>query len=286
MLRRRLRLLGPSEATRVSREYSPGKLRMLLELKRDGRKKARLILQGFREPIEWDEGSVASPVAFASTLRMLLFAAGLRSDVISVNDVSVAFLQSHPYPPDQTPRYVSYEKYRNAVDSVFQLLGPIYGQRAASREWYHTLSGWLTSDEMGFVQGKNEPCLFTHPTTGLKIVIYVDDLLVRGSSIESSRFHTALESKFDCRPGSRQVLTPENPIEFTGIRVTTERGNKVDSYFMDQSESISKFLTQHDLDTVRDRDSPMPEVLLRDCPPAPAARFSNWTINLKDSECT
>ena len=29
-----------------------------------------LILQGFREPLEWDEGSVASPVAFASTLRI------------------------------------------------------------------------------------------------------------------------------------------------------------------------------------------------------------------------
>ena len=80
MLRCRLRLLGPAEATRVSREYSLGKLRMLLELKRDGRKKARLILQGFREPLEWDEGSVASPVAFASTLRMLLFTAGLFSE--------------------------------------------------------------------------------------------------------------------------------------------------------------------------------------------------------------
>ena len=110
MLRRRLRLLGRSEATRVSREYSLGKLRMLLELKRDGRRKARLILHGFREPMEWDEGSVASPVAFASTLRMLLFTAGPRSDVISVNDVSVAFLQSDPYPEDQTPRYVSYAR--------------------------------------------------------------------------------------------------------------------------------------------------------------------------------
>ena len=120
MLRRGLiRLLGPAEATRVSKEYSLGKLRMLLELKRDGMKKARLILQGFREPLEWDEGSVASPVAFASTLRMLLFTARLRSDVISVNDVSIAFLQSDSYPEDQTPRYVSYEKYWKSVESIF-----------------------------------------------------------------------------------------------------------------------------------------------------------------------
>ena len=71
MLRRRPRLLGPAEATRVSREYSLGKLRMLLKLTQDGREKARPILQGFREPSEWGEGFVAPPVAFASTLRML-----------------------------------------------------------------------------------------------------------------------------------------------------------------------------------------------------------------------
>ena len=277
MLRRRLRLLGPAEATRVSREYSLGKLRMLLELKRDGRKKARLILQGFREPLEWDEGSVASPVAFASTLRMLLFTAGLRSDVISVNDVSVAFLQSDSYPEDQTPRYVSYEKYRKSVESIFQLLGPIYGQRAASREWYFTLSRWLTSDEMGFKQGSNEPCLFVNPITGLKLVIYCDDFLVRGSGPESAKFHTALESRFDCRPGSRQVLTPENPIEFTGVRISMEKGALADSYFMDQSEAIARFLTQHDMCDVRCRESPMPDAaeLFSDSEPV-SAEVASW----------
>jgi hypothetical protein len=259
MLRRRLRLLGPAEATRVSREYSLGKLRMLLELKRDGRKKARLILQGFREPMEWDEGSVASPVAFASTLRMLLFKAGLRSDVISVNDVSVAFLQSDSYTEDQSPRFVSYEKYRESVQTIFQLLGPIYGQRAASREWYFTLSRWLTSDEMGFKQGTNEPCLFVNPVTGVKLVIYCDDFLVRGSGVESAKFHTSLESRFDCRPGSRQVLTPDNPIEFTGVRISMEKGVKTDKYFMDQSEAIARFLEAHDMCDVKCRESPMPK---------------------------
>ena len=61
----------------MSREHSLGKLRMLLELKRDGRKKARLILHGFREHLEWDEGLVVSPVAFASTLRMISLHQGL-----------------------------------------------------------------------------------------------------------------------------------------------------------------------------------------------------------------
>ena len=32
------------------------RLRMRLEAKKDGRKKARLIVQGFREPLSWDVG--------------------------------------------------------------------------------------------------------------------------------------------------------------------------------------------------------------------------------------
>ena len=61
----------------------------------------------------------------------------------------------------------------------------------------------------------------THPVTGVKTVICCDDFLVRGSAVESTmestKFYSSLENKFDCRPGSRQVLTPDSPIEFTGI---------------------------------------------------------------------
>ena len=87
---------------------------------------------------------------------------------------------------DSHAAYVSYEKYRKSVESIFKLLGPIYGQRAASREWYFTLSRWLTSDDMDFEQGSNEPCLFVNPITGgVKLVIYCDGFLVRGSGHES-----------------------------------------------------------------------------------------------------
>jgi hypothetical protein len=136
MLKRRLRLLGPSEAKSVRLTNNLGRLRMILELKRDQRRKARLILQGFREPAEWDEGSVASPVAHPSSIRSFVFHAGPRGHVVTTNDVSVAFLQADKYSLDQAARYVGYKAYRESVEWVFQLLGPIYGQRAASREWY------------------------------------------------------------------------------------------------------------------------------------------------------
>ena len=162
---------------------------------------------------------------------------------------------------------------------MFQLLGPIYGQKAASREWYFTLSRctWLTSDEMGFKQGSNEPCLFVNPITGVKSVIYCDDFLVRDSGPESAKFHTALESRFDYRPGSRQVLTLENPIEFTGVRISMGKGTLADSYFMDQSEAIAKFLTEHDMCDVRCRESPVSDVaeLFSDSEPV-SSEVASW----------
>ena len=257
MLTRRLRLLGPSESNSVRRESNLGKLRMLLELKRDGRKKARLILQGFREPKEWDEGSVSSPVVFPSSIRSFLFSAGDRDECISVNDVSVAFLQADPFPLDQPSRYVSYKPHRHSEDYLFEMLGTIYGARSASREWFLTFAKWLV-EGLGLVQGKNEPCLSTHPSSGLKVLLYVDDCIVRASKSVSLAFHEALEARFDCRPESRQFLTPTHPIEFTGVRLTMEQGDKVDSYYIDQNEAIAKFLIEHNLDSAPLVDSPMP----------------------------
>ena len=37
------------------------------------------------------------------------------------------------------------------------------------------------------------------------------------------------------------------PIEFAGVRISMEKGTLTDSYFMDQSEAIARFLTQHDM---------------------------------------
>ena len=116
---------------------------MLLEAKKDGRRKARLILQGFREPTEWDLDSNVSPVCCPSVIRSLLFMSGRAGDVISSIDVSVAFLQSELYGPDEQPRYVSYKPYSGGLEYLFRLLGPVYGQRSAGRAWFKTVTSWL-----------------------------------------------------------------------------------------------------------------------------------------------
>mgnify|MGYP001249640715 FL=1 len=81
-------------------------LRMILETKRDGRRKGRLVAIGFKEPRYWDIKSNSSPVVSINTIRALLFKAGLCTDVYSSIDISVAFLQSNPYDDDAPKRYV------------------------------------------------------------------------------------------------------------------------------------------------------------------------------------
>ena len=130
VLRRRLILQDVSTVDNIKRTKHIVALRMILELKRSGRMKARLICQGFREPIEWDRGSNMSPVAFVDTIRMMILMNGPATDVISTNDISVAFLQAHGFDADDK-RYVSYKAFKEANEYVFQLCGPLYGQRIA-----------------------------------------------------------------------------------------------------------------------------------------------------------
>jgi hypothetical protein len=74
------------------------------------------VSQGFREPLEWDVDSNASPVADMSTTRSLVYMAGGSHDVLSSIDVSVAFLQAGEYGEGSTPRYVSYTPYPGGLN--------------------------------------------------------------------------------------------------------------------------------------------------------------------------
>ena len=270
--RLRLRELDPAEAAKVRANKLVPRLRMILEAKRDGRKKGRLILQGFLEPHSWDRGqSNDSPVVGMATIRCLL--ASLRKgDSVSARDISVAFLQSHPYTADEPSRYVSYKAYSDSIERVYELLGPLYGQRSASRRWYETIAGWLTADVekggAGFVQGKNEPCLFFHPVSKLKLVLYVDDLLLVGDRGAADVFHSSLATRFSCRDPP-EFLSPDNDLEFLGFTVSEERRDEERYVYMDQQDALQQFLDEFQHDKLQPKDSPMPSKSLFHSDPAP-----------------
>ena len=260
------------------------------EPKKDGRCKMRLLVKGFMEPKEWDTIK-DSPTALASTIKTLV-AMGLMSqedvdsNVISVGDISTAFLFSKEYAPDDRPRYVGYKAHKHAKLRVFQLLGPLYGQRDASHRWWETLSEWL--QEIGFKRSENDKCAFYHPhpdklidmqhqkgnivdallysatpptarthhTSGFRLACHVDDIITRGHIKHTKAFWALVSSKFSLK--SWDVVDYDNPLIYTGIQISKHRYGKDVWFSMNQSADIRDFLEQHDMWTCRPQTAPMP----------------------------
>ena len=256
ILRRRMTLQDPKQAYSVRSAHALGKLRMLLELKRDGRRKGRLIIN--KEPVEWQTDSNASPVAYLESIRMMLFMCGCVGDCLSINDISVAFLQADEF-PEEDKRYVSYTAYKGAVEHILRLHGCLYGQKCASKQFYCTLATWLCDN--GFKQADNEPCLFVNGA-GVKVLLWVDDLLVRGLRADTDAFHDALEARFECRDGARQYLSYDHHLEYCGLKMSVTATDAGDLYSMDQSDDVATFLLDFGLDSEPVRTSPMPNLNL------------------------
>ena len=252
--KRRLRRLSEGELSELRASGTPiVDLRMILETKRDGRRKGRLILLGFREPGEWDVGSNDSPVASLASVRSMLFMKGGVDDVISSIDVSTAFLQSDPFPKDHPKRYVRYREYAGGPVHIYELTGAIYGQRSASMAWFRTLRQWLESE--GFKPGEDEACAYVHPVSKLKVLTVVDDMIVRGSKQSTDEFYSKIASKFNMK--DPDYLTPNNPLHFIGYDINMKEVSDGNLYSINQEQVVRTFLSEINFRPIYNIGSPM-----------------------------
>ena len=227
-------------------------IRMNLEPKRDGRKKGRLIVQGFKELLQWMRGQTDSPVANLSTIRSLLFMGCDEDTILSAIDIVTAFIQSDKYESSEKPRYVSFKPHRNAAREYYKLTGPLYGQRDAPMRWYKTIQEWLLSE--GFKQGKNDPCIFVKE--GIRVVLWVDDILVRATPAKTKEFYANMKKRFDVK--NPEYLTSKSPLSFLGfdIKEGEVKGKKVIT--MDQNTAINRFLDDWSVEYTKGVKCPMP----------------------------
>jgi hypothetical protein len=112
-------------AERVIREGLGMKLRMILEEKKDGRRKGRLVGQGFWEDACTTGLYVDSPVASFATARSLLFLTGREGEVTGSGDMAKAFLKVDEYPEGSEPRYVYFKMFKGGPVKVWRLKGPL-----------------------------------------------------------------------------------------------------------------------------------------------------------------
>ena len=211
--------------------------RVLLDRKRNGVYKARMVKQGFKEDKEALDGSdftyYANVCEFTSVRTMVLRPNRGDRCLASV-DISTAFLQSTPYGPHEPPRFLVVTNPITGEKMYFQQSGPIYGESSAPVRWENTIVPFLKS--LGFERGENDRCAFYHPTWDLLILLYVDDILADGARDDIAHFFALLAKRFDCK--EPEWLTPHTPIDFLGILIMMDS----EKIYMSMEPYIEKML--------------------------------------------
>ena len=196
-----MKLRGVFRAAKLPNGQSAIGTKWVFKIKRkaDGsieKYKTRLVAKGFRQKYGIDYTETFSPVVIYVTLRMVIAIAKHFGWPLDQLDVVTAFLYG-----------VMKEKVFCAVpegvkmDGDFdclELIKAIYGLKQASRVWNETFDEFIRS--IGFQVSGFDPCLYIMTSEGhcLFVLVYVDDVLVTGSSLEMiARTKNDLKTRFE-----------------------------------------------------------------------------------------
>lgn len=175
--------------------------------------KARLVAKGYvqRHGIDFDE--VFAPVARIETVRVIIALAASNGWEIHHLDVKTAFLHGDLNEEVYVTQPEGF-KVKGNEDKVYRLHKALYGLRQAPRAWNVKLKSILK--ELNFAKCSKEPSLFKKKIRGrcLFVAVYVDDLLVTGSSLDAiQEFKDEMASKFEMSDLGRLTY-------YLGIEVT------------------------------------------------------------------
>ena len=82
--------------------------------------------------------------------------------------------------------------------------------------WQNTIAPWI--EEIGFIRGDNEVCVFYHPDRDLTVHQYVDDNLIDGDEGDILWFLELLQERFTCKDA--EWLTPDTPLDYLGMELS------------------------------------------------------------------
>ena len=238
-----------------------------LEMKRDGRCKARIVAGTGRtrqDPGQY--GQVDSAAIRTESVMILIKVAAQQMLNLSVLDVPGAFLHAtmqdlrKGHDPD-TPRYVrlsgmlaevivrlkpEWKEYMNDKgELIMELKRALYGLIEASRLWMLEITSTLIAN--GFVQSLLDPCLYIHKERNLIVAVYVDDFL----AAHNGRVHLDwLIGLLTAKYGAPRVQTGD-VIDYLNIRIRRVvkpfKGLPVGSYVIDQSEYAKTMVEKYSI---------------------------------------
>jgi hypothetical protein len=213
--------------------------------------KAHLVAKGFSQVEGIDYSETFAPVAKMNSIRLVLSLAASQGWSVYQMDVKSAFLHGdldEEIYMEQPPGFVQDSSL------VCRLRRSLYGLKQAPRAWYEKMDSFLISS--GFDRCHSDPTVYTqkHGTDLLILVLYVDDLILTGSSSSMIQsIQQALMGQFE--------MTDLGLLHyFLGLQV------------LQSSEGISIFQQKYALDLLQ-------RFGMVDCKPAPTPFQSGVTLS-------
>jgi len=162
--------------------------------------KVRLVACGYSKVFGIDFDETYSPVIRLTSMRLLFAISAQLGLKIHQMDVNTAFLHAdiseeiYIRPPEGFPLTQGM--------NCFRLKKALYGLKQAPREWYNNMNGFLLS--INFQRLSGESCLYfrrdDNDGTICIISLYVDDLLIAGSSLAIiNRVKNQLKDNYDMK---------------------------------------------------------------------------------------
>ncbi|WCJ34767.1 Retrovirus-related Pol polyprotein from transposon TNT 1-94 [Euphorbia peplus] len=159
--------------------------------------KARIVAKGYVQKHGIDYEEVFAPVTRLETVRLLLALAAKNDWEVHHLDVKSAFLNGELQEEVYVSQPKGYEK-EGQESKVYRLLKALYGLRQAPRAWYAQLNKCL--QKLGFIKCPFEHAVYTRRDgdESLIIGVYVDDLLITGTSVSAIiKFKEQMSKEFD-----------------------------------------------------------------------------------------
>ncbi|CAA7051295.1 unnamed protein product [Microthlaspi erraticum] len=175
--------------------------------------KAWWVARGFNQQYGIDYAETFSPVVKSITLRVALQLAVSCNWDIKQLDVNNAFLQgtlTDEVYVTQPPGFID----KDRPDHACRLHKALYGLKQAPRAWYQELRNYLLA--LGFQNSLADTSVFVYSKGAdlLYTLVYVDDIIVTGSSTALvDRFIAAISSRFSLKD-------PTDLSYFLGIEAT------------------------------------------------------------------
>jgi hypothetical protein len=142
------------------------------------RRKARLVVKGYRQVYGLDYTETFAPVVRYTTVKFLLVQAVVRGLEVDHLDVNTAFLNPHLKEEvyiEVLDYFWRVEKQPTDRKYYLRLYKSLYGLKQASYKWYTEVDQYLAS--IGFTKSKADLNLYIRGSD-IYLLLYVDDNMI------------------------------------------------------------------------------------------------------------